>query len=207
MSWIFHEESRKRVLGPLHCKLYTLLKKVQDILYANQIDFWAIAGTALGAGRHSAIIPWDDDIDLGIHESEAEKLKVINWEQLDCTLEPAGFGFKVFCLNDSSVFIDFFLHRLHGDVYEFVDAVSRKIWPKYTIHKDILYPLKFHTFGDSRIRTVNDIDEQLKKYFGNEYNSVAYIILPHGYSSGVNQFLWRTSPFITYLHNKGKFTI
>jgi hypothetical protein len=207
MKWIFNENSRKRVLGPLHSKLYALSKDVQEVLMANNIDFWAIAGTALGAGRHSAIIPWDDDIDFGIHETSCDALKRIDWNAIHCKLEAAGFGAKIVSNSDDSIFIDFFVHRLNDGVYEFVNKETRKIWPKYTIAKDILYPLQTRKFGNISIRTANNLDEQLKKNFGDKYTNQAYIMLPHSYSSGVHQFLWKTSPFIKYLHNSGKMDI
>lgn len=40
------------------------LKKISGLLKQHKIPYWLEAGTLLGAYRHRAFIPWDDDIDL-----------------------------------------------------------------------------------------------------------------------------------------------
>ena len=41
-----------------------LLNQVDLVCKANQINYYACAGTLLGAVRHGGMIPWDDDIDI-----------------------------------------------------------------------------------------------------------------------------------------------
>ena len=42
-----------------------LFRKTSAVLKKAEVITWVYAGTLLGAARHSGIIPWDDDIDLG----------------------------------------------------------------------------------------------------------------------------------------------
>ncbi len=43
-----------------------ILRDIVEICNANNLDYWMIYGSALGAVRHQGFIPWDDDIDIGM---------------------------------------------------------------------------------------------------------------------------------------------
>ena len=42
------------------------MKKLDEALQKNDIRYFLIAGSALGAVRHKGVIPWDDDIDIAM---------------------------------------------------------------------------------------------------------------------------------------------
>ena len=52
-----------------------LLKLFDKVCTKNNISYFALFGTAIGAIRHKGFIPWDDDIDVGIMYDDYEKLK------------------------------------------------------------------------------------------------------------------------------------
>ena len=54
--------------------LKKLLKLTDKFLKENKITYWLDSGTLLGCIRNKKIIPWDDDIDLGIPESDYNNL-------------------------------------------------------------------------------------------------------------------------------------
>lgn len=49
-----------------------ILKKIKEICNLIDIDYFLFCGTLLGAIRHHGIIPWDDDIDVGMMRSDYE---------------------------------------------------------------------------------------------------------------------------------------
>lgn len=61
-------------LGNLQELLTILLKDIVEVLENNNIFYFAAEGTMLGAIRHSGMIPWDDDVDLGFKLQDYNKI-------------------------------------------------------------------------------------------------------------------------------------
>ena len=53
--------------------LLEMTKIIQKICEENDINYFMIGGTFIGAVRHKGFIPWDDDVDLGMFRNDYEK--------------------------------------------------------------------------------------------------------------------------------------
>lgn len=54
--------------------IWNIMKVVKEYLDKNDIPYFLLAGSLLGAVRHKGFIPWDDDIDIGIPRKQYELL-------------------------------------------------------------------------------------------------------------------------------------
>lgn len=50
-----------------------ILKDFAEVCEENDIDYFGMGGTAIGAIRHGGFIPWDDDIDVGLTRKNYDK--------------------------------------------------------------------------------------------------------------------------------------
>ena len=51
-----------------------LLQSFHEFCISNQLNYYIVCGTALGAARHSGFIPWDDDVDVAMMREDYNKL-------------------------------------------------------------------------------------------------------------------------------------
>lgn len=64
-------------------KILSILKEFINICEENNLTYYALGGTLLGAVRHKGFIPWDDDIDLGMPRADYERFKRIANERFN----------------------------------------------------------------------------------------------------------------------------
>jgi len=74
----------KQEIEKLHKLQVPMLEAFVEVCKKNNLRYFLLGGSVLGAVRHSGIIPWDDDIDIGMPRKDYEKfLKIANEELPD----------------------------------------------------------------------------------------------------------------------------
>jgi lipopolysaccharide cholinephosphotransferase len=58
-------------------KILDVMKYIDEVCRTNDIEYFIMGGTALGAIRHGGFIPWDDDLDIFITPSNYNKFKIV----------------------------------------------------------------------------------------------------------------------------------
>ena len=69
-------------MNDLQKKILDIFKTVSQLCKKNNIDYYAIGGTCIGAIRHRGFIPWDDDLDIAIPIEQFDRFKSIMNTQL-----------------------------------------------------------------------------------------------------------------------------
>lgn len=110
----------------IHEKDLEITKEIANFCETNNISYYIIGGTFLGAIRHKGFIPWDDDVDIAMpredyekfielfHKNTATKYKVLNYK-LDKNYKyyisrVCNFEYKVIenTGNTTNLFVDIF---------------------------------------------------------------------------------------------------
>lgn len=73
---------KKIELDELHAELLKMAGALHKICVENEVPYYMLGGTMLGAVRHKGFIPWDDDMDFGVPREHFDKLLMLLDEKL-----------------------------------------------------------------------------------------------------------------------------
>ena len=107
------------MLNKLHSIQVEILDEIIRICDSNNLDYYLIGGTLLGAIRHKGFIPWDDDLDIAMPRDAYDKFISLCYSELsdDYILD----SFK----NNSGYWLPFIKIRKKNTIYE-EKAISAK---------------------------------------------------------------------------------
>lgn len=66
---------QQEYLNRIHSEILTVMDEVHRICIENNLKYYLIGGTLLGAIRHKGFIPWDDDLDIVMPRDDFNKFK------------------------------------------------------------------------------------------------------------------------------------
>lgn len=96
----------------IHIAELKIAKYFIDICEKNNLEYFMLGGTFLGAVRHKGFIPWDDDMDFGMPRPDYEKLYTILG-----SMKTERFVFKNFKNSD----IKTYFSRIEDPEFKVVD--------------------------------------------------------------------------------------
>lgn len=186
-----HQSSEIPSLSKKDAKeLYDLMDQVDKIFEKHGLTYWAFAGTLLGAVRSQGLIPWDDDLDICIFESDEKKLLSLKneLEEQDLGLyyyEQKEF-YKIFLINGTPIedtrnpgalrsycypFVDIFVMGLPPlkeelDIYSHKSCFFFRNFPEESFTSDQLSHFHRIPFGPISIVVPKDAEEWLNRNYG-----------------------------------------
>lgn len=155
-------------------RILQLTRRVHDLLDEFGVRYWMIGGTLLGAVRDGGIILWDDDVDLGVLESEW--LSVVDSDEFIDELSAQGLKLihvtgspvqKIVYESDwadilgNSVSVGEFMnrHKPFVDIFQFSrdpadqeilrmsSMLNRTMFPNDTFRWSSVFPRRKYVFG------------------------------------------------------------
>jgi hypothetical protein len=139
---------------------YNDMDKFNSIAEKHNIKYVSVAGTILGLNRHGGIIPWDNDIDIGLVENEWKKLHSVKKE-----LEKQGLKYVIHSKGHCHYgTIDCFLLKLNGEYYT-GEALTY-------CHKQEYNDIRKQIFGYTYVYAPMCSVKSLKHRYGEQYFTV-----------------------------------
>ena len=130
----------------LHGILLDIGKEFHRICVKNNIPYYILGGTMLGAVRHKGFIPWDDDMDFGVPRKYFKQCLIALKKDLSSKYEILTID------NSDSIFID--IIKISDKRTEMNEIYKEDISDKVGINIDI-FPLDSIKNKDFRIKVIS----------------------------------------------------
>jgi phosphorylcholine metabolism protein LicD len=167
-------------------EIYKIVEDVTNLFDKNKITYWGDGGTLLGAVRHSGMIPWDDDADLGLLASQKKKFLKLKPKLEKCgyKVTPHWLGYKISYTKNKDIvntdysfpFIDifFYVKDKANDRYLLESELGRKYWPNaYFTFKEVSKIVDY-PFGPYKVKGIKNHTAYFNRLYGHDWDKIAY---------------------------------
>lgn len=118
--------------------LVELLRVWIEFSNTHEVEWWAHSGTLIGALRHNGLIPWDNDIDLGIKLHDYKRIREITGPDYEVEFVPGYILIKAFAG---------FRIRKVGHWLPFMDIFVCDVRAKYPLRLQYAGPIAYRIDG------------------------------------------------------------
>lgn len=183
-------------------RLYQALDEV--IPYIKDQKYFLIGGTLLGAVRDSSVVPWDDDIDIGIYVKDPEKVPEVFQSIKDKLAEK--YTITVGVKNSSMTIdkeVDIVMFTTHEDgMIRFYSYVHRNLWPDEYFYPDEIKNLVKIKFGNKYYPVPSNTKNVIRRHYGDnclKKKKITHIHSSTKFRFEPEYFLEQTDMFIIWL--------
>ncbi|KRX05799.1 hypothetical protein PPERSA_02331 [Pseudocohnilembus persalinus] len=187
---LFEENKLQLTDKKIVIQLYSLMRIVDQLFIKNNVPYWVCFGTALGCIRHKGIIPWDDDLDIGMKVDDEQNFLdniVPQLQQNKLQISKVDFGYKIYNENSKLIkntqeqyenyrypFLDIFIYQKFGKKWMLKDKPTRQTCKHYDIYKDSqLNNLQRADFGNFQVNLAPNMDQYLQIAYGENWKTQA----------------------------------
>ena len=173
--------------------LYQTMKDVHEILTKHNVEYWIEGGTLLGAVRHKGVIPFDDDLDIAITQSNEIKLQEIfpEFQRLGYKIRHNGH-YTIF----DKVGLDIFVFQQQDKKYVHSSLEERRAYPNDFFYVDELFPLRKYQFGEIEVFGPKESQPNLNRLYPG-WHKYAVIQQPHNLHIRLNGIEQKTKFLLT----------
>ena len=145
-----------------------LLLKFQEFAKLQNIQYFAISGTLIGTVRNGGLLPWDDDIDLGILDDDVYKIESYSDSDFYFDLAEFKFGYK-FKKKEHNLFIDIMVfNKDSGGTYRMINNA----FPNEIFEESELFPLQTMKYSNININVPFNYKNYLDRAFNDWENKI-----------------------------------
>lgn len=150
-----------------------LLKEFIRICDKYNLRYWLDFGSLLGAVRHNGFIPWDDDCDVSMPESDFIKFQELAENEIAQNMQYLRWvenkmGRFVFKNDVLKSFLDIYAYKEEDDMLKTMLPFTN-LYARIPVNKDMILPTKEIIFEDIKVKAPNNPKVYLSARYGN-YN-------------------------------------